>query len=170
MPIDAGLQCERRGHEMAALVASAGCDLDRQGARRQSRRDERRALVVGRPLQGRDLAAHRHLDRHRLHHVVEGQLDRRARIDLHPVFQRAAVAGCDREDARDDDRRECPLPADDVVATRVRGGFQVDGVGGQLLQRLARSPCIPRLTGDGADRSVGRRRDRERRADRFDRD
>src|SRR5439155_175539 len=80
--VDTGFQRERGGHEVTALVATAGCDLDRERARSHASGGECRTLVVRRPFERHDLAAGGHLDGGGLHGVVEGQLHRGAGIEL----------------------------------------------------------------------------------------
>jgi hypothetical protein len=163
VPVDARLDREARRHRVAGLVAAAGRDLDGQRPRREAGGRECRAAVVGRPLEVRDLAVDGGLDGHRLHLVVEGKLQSRAGIDLHPVLQGRAVSGGDGDDARDDDRGEGPVAAVHVVAADVEDRPQVHGVARQLDERLTRGPRVLVLSRHGSNRAVRRGSDRKRR-------
>ena len=161
VPVDPGLQRESGRHGVTGLVTPARCDRNCQRAGGQSHGRERGAPVVGCPLEVGDLPADRGLDRHRFHRVVERELQRRRRVDLHPVLELRAVARGQPDDARDNDRGEAPLPAPHAVMADVVDREQPHGVSRQLGQRLRRRPCVLRLARHRVQLSVGRRRDRE---------
>src|SRR3979490_1472695 len=83
------LERERTGDQVARLVAAARGELDLKRPGGYAGGGERRASVIGRPLEVRDLRADGHFDRGRLHTAIEVELQRGPGIDLHAVSKLA---------------------------------------------------------------------------------
>ena len=159
--VDASVEGERAGDQVARLVTTACAQLNLKRSRRNSCGRQGGAPVVGCPFEVGDLRPEGHLDGDRLHRVVEIELQRGSWVDLHAIGERSACRSGDRSKVRHDQRREAPCIALNPAMADIEDRFHAHGVRRQVIERFGGRPRVLRLTGDCGHGAIGARGDRK---------